>query len=87
MILAYLLVTAVRVVALGRLGDMFGRVFLELVSGPFHHALVTVFSAAAAMSLIGALTSVLHGRHHQAGPDQPVASTKGQEPCQTAPSS
>ena len=55
------------------------RFFPELVSGPFHHGLVTVFAAAAAMSLIGALASVLRGRHHQAGPEQPAASTKGQE--------
>ncbi|MEY9929814.1 MFS family permease [Catenulispora sp. GP43] len=53
------------------------RFFPELVSGPFHHGLVIVFSAAAAMSLVGALASVLRGRHHQAGPDQPAASTKG----------
>nr|WP_323746226.1 MFS transporter [Catenulispora pinisilvae] len=52
------------------------RFFPELVSGPFHHGLVTVFSAAAAMSLIGALASVLRGRHHQAGPEQPVVPTK-----------
>jgi MFS family permease len=42
------------------------RFFPELVSGPFHHGPVTVFNAAAAMSVIGALASVLHGRHHQA---------------------
>nr|WP_323747578.1 MFS transporter [Catenulispora rubra] len=54
------------------------RFFPELVSGPFHHGLVIVFSAAAAMSLIGALASVLRGRHHQVGPDRPAASTKGQ---------
>ncbi|WP_370351228.1 MFS transporter [Catenulispora sp. EB89] len=54
------------------------RFFPELVSGPFHHGLVIVFSAAAAMSLIGALASVLRGRHRQAGADQPAASTKGQ---------
>ncbi|MEY9855768.1 MFS family permease [Catenulispora sp. GAS73] len=47
------------------------RFFPELVSGPFHHGLVIVFSAAAAMSLIGALASVLRGRHQ-------TASTKGQ---------
>ena len=54
------------------------RFFPELVSGPFHHGLVIVFSAAATMSLVGALASVLRGRHHQAGPDRPAASTKGQ---------
>ncbi|WP_370345894.1 MFS transporter [Catenulispora sp. MAP5-51] len=54
------------------------RFFPELVSGPFHHGLVIVFSAAATMSLVGALASVLRGRHRQAGPDRPAASTKGQ---------
>ncbi|WP_184941913.1 MFS transporter [Kitasatospora kifunensis] len=38
------------------------RFFPELVSGPFHHGLVTVFSAAALMALIGALASALRGR-------------------------
>ena len=36
--------------------------FPRLISGPFHHGLVIVFSAAAAMSLIGALVSLLRGR-------------------------
>ncbi len=44
------------------------RFFPELVSGPFHHGLVTVFGVATAMSLIAALASVLRGRHHTAGP-------------------
>ncbi|MCX4744841.1 MFS transporter [Kitasatospora sp. NBC_01287] len=38
------------------------RFFPELVSGPFHHGLVTVFSAAALLALIGALASALRGR-------------------------
>jgi MFS family permease len=63
------------------------RFFPELVAGPFHHGLVTAFSAAAAMSLIGALASMLRSRHHQARPNQPVASTKGQQACQTTPCS
>jgi MFS family permease len=40
------------------------RFFPELVSGPFHHGLVTVFSVATAMALVAALASVLRGRHH-----------------------
>ncbi|MEY9945091.1 MFS transporter [Kitasatospora sp. GAS1066B] len=50
------------------------RFFPELVSGPFHHGLVTVFSAAAALALIGALASALRGpraaRSGQAGAGQ-----------------
>jgi MFS family permease len=36
--------------------------FPHLISGPFHHGLVIVFSAAAIMSLTGALVSLLRGR-------------------------
>jgi len=40
-----------------------GRQFFpHLISAPFHHGLVIVFSAAAAMSLVGALVSLLRGR-------------------------
>jgi MFS family permease len=40
-----------------------GRQFFpHLISGPFHHGLVIVFTAAIAMSLIGALISLLRGR-------------------------
>jgi MFS family permease len=39
-----------------------GRTFFpELISGPFHEGLVTVFAAAAAMALLGALISSLRG--------------------------
>jgi MFS family permease len=40
-------------------GDKF---FPSLISGPFHHGLIIVFSAAIAMSLGGALISLLRGR-------------------------
>jgi MFS family permease len=40
-------------------GDKF---FPNLISGPFHHGLIIVFSAAIAMSLGGALISLLRGR-------------------------
>jgi MFS family permease len=36
--------------------------FPHLISGPFHHGLIVVFSAAIAMSVAGALISVLRGR-------------------------
>jgi hypothetical protein len=36
--------------------------FPHLIAGPFHHGLIIVFSAAAAMSLIGAMVSLLRGR-------------------------
>jgi MFS family permease len=37
------------------------RFFPELVSGPFHHGLVIVFSAAAAMAVVAAIASFLRG--------------------------
>ena len=36
--------------------------FPTMISGPFHHGLVIVFTAAACMSLVGALVSLLRGR-------------------------
>jgi MFS family permease len=36
--------------------------FPNLISGPFHHGLIIVFSAAIAMSLAGALISLLRGK-------------------------
>jgi MFS family permease len=49
------------------------RFFPELVSGPFHHGLVTVFTAAALMALVGALASALRGRPARAGAAAPGA--------------
>jgi hypothetical protein len=43
------------------------RFFPEVVSGPFHHGLLVVFSVATAMTLVAALASVLRGRHRRAG--------------------
>jgi MFS family permease len=37
--------------------------FPQLVSGPFHHGLVIVFSAAAIMAVVAATASVLRGKH------------------------
>jgi hypothetical protein len=36
--------------------------FPHLISGPFHHGLLIVFSAAIAMSVAGALVSLLRGK-------------------------
>jgi hypothetical protein len=50
------------------------RFFPELVSGPFHHGLTIVFSAAALMALVAAVASSLRGRHERAlPPDRPDA--------------
>ncbi|WP_037076587.1 MFS transporter [Pseudonocardia spinosispora] len=48
------------------------RFFPELISGPFHHGLVTVFTAAAVMAVVAALASLLRGS--VATPDQPMRS-------------
>jgi MFS family permease len=53
-----------------------GRQFFpHLISAPFHHGLVIVFSAAAAMSLIGAAVSLLRGSqfYWEDAPVQPPA--------------
>jgi MFS family permease len=44
------------------------RFFPQLVSGPFHDGLITVFSLAAAMAVVGALASALRGRHQRIEP-------------------
>jgi hypothetical protein len=38
------------------------RFFPELITAPFHHGLVTVFSAAAAMAVVAAVASLSRGR-------------------------
>ena len=44
-------------------GVLTGKQFFpNLISGPFHHGLIIVFSAAVAMSVAGALISLLRGR-------------------------
>lgn len=45
--------------------------FPELVSGPFHHGLVVVFTVAAGMAVVAAIASVLRGRHYKAESTQP----------------
>ena len=51
------------------------RFFPNLISGPFHHGLIIVFSAAIALSLGGALISLLRGRqfYYDDGPVRPSA--------------
>src|ERR1700685_463434 len=47
----------------GNVGVLTGKQFFpHLISGPFHHGLVIVFSAAIAMSVAGALVSLTRGR-------------------------
>jgi hypothetical protein len=51
--------------------------FPHLISEPFHHGLVIVFSLAIAMSLVAALASLLRGRRyvHDDAPAEPAAMT------------
>jgi len=46
--------------------------FPTLISGPFHHGLMIVFTAAAIMSLLGALVSWFRGKHFVFG-EEPEA--------------
>jgi len=55
--------------------------FPQLISEPFHHGLVTVFTAAAAMALVAALASFLRG-----GPNRPASSTP-EDTASSTPSS
>ncbi len=47
--------------------------FPNLISGPFHHGLIIVFSAAIALSVAGALISLLRGRQFYWDEDGPAA--------------
>jgi MFS family permease len=52
------------------------RYFPHLISGPFHHGLIIVFSVAIAMSLAGALVSLLRGsQFYYDAPDDVIAQT------------
>jgi EmrB/QacA subfamily drug resistance transporter len=59
-----------------------GREFFpDLISQPFHHGLVIVFSAAIAMSVIGAVASLVRGKRYvyaDVPSAQPVPATSGQ---------
>jgi MFS family permease len=46
-----------------------GQFFPQLISGPFHSGLVVVFTAAAVMSVIGAVASLLRGGRYVHGED------------------
>jgi MFS family permease len=46
--------------------------FPNLISGPFHHGLIIVFSAAIALSVGGAVISLLRGRQFYYDDDQPL---------------
>jgi hypothetical protein len=60
--------------------------FPHLISVPFHHGLIIVFSAAAAMSLIGAIVSLLRGGqfYYQDSPRE-VPQTVPEAPSVPAP--
>ena len=51
--------------------------FPHLISGPFHHGLVIVFTAAICMSVIGALVSLTRGKQFYYDPPPAVAGTPG----------
>jgi hypothetical protein len=53
--------------------------FPHLISGPFHHGLIIVFSAAIVMSLTGAFISLLRGRrfYYDEEPAQPSSAQPG----------
>jgi hypothetical protein len=57
--------------------------FPELISQPFHHGLIIVFSAATIMALVGALTSVLRGSRYrpEEGPGGAAAGTPEHGPA------
>ena len=63
------------------------RFFPNLISGPFHHGLIIVFSAAIALSLGGALISLLRGRqfYYDDGPASPSADVLPDTPAEGAP--
>jgi hypothetical protein len=55
--------------------------FPNLIAGPFHHGLIIVFSAAIAMSLTGAIISLLRGRQYYYEDAAPVAARPAAEPA------
>ncbi|HWG64327.1 MAG TPA: hypothetical protein VG253_21780 [Streptosporangiaceae bacterium] len=65
-----------------------GREFFpDLISGPFHHGLVVVFAAGAALAVLAAAASLLRGGRsiHPAGTGQPPHSTIGPAAAAAAP--
>jgi MFS family permease len=63
------------------------RFFPNLISGPFHHGLIIVFSAAIVLSLGGALISLLRGRqfYYQESPVGPPTDVPPDTPAEGAP--
>jgi EmrB/QacA subfamily drug resistance transporter len=65
-----------------------GREFFpNLITAPFHHGLVIVFSAAVAMSVIGALISVLRGKQFYWDEGSPIAASPAVTVSPAAPPS
>ena len=60
--------------------------FPNLISGPFHHGLVIVFSAAIAMSVLGALISLLRGKQFYYAEPEAASGRCLRRPCLTGPS-
>ena len=52
--------------------------FPQLMAGPFHHGLVVVFSAAAAMTLVGAVASLMRGSRYVHVDEAPEPSVRRQ---------
>ncbi|MEV5752744.1 MFS transporter [Actinoallomurus sp. NPDC052308] len=63
------------------------RFFPTLVTGPFHHGLVTVFTVATVLALVGALASALRGRHRRIAPSTGPDPRKGEQTRSEARSS
>jgi len=62
-----------------------GRQFFpHLISGPFHHGLIIVFSAAIAMSVAGALISLLRGGRFYYDDEGPAGRPSSSQPGLTA---
>jgi MFS family permease len=53
--------------------------FPNLISGPFHHGLTIVFTAAAIMSVLGAIVSLLRGKQFIFADEPPAAGVPDQE--------
>ena len=63
-----------------------GRQFFpHLISAPFHHGLVIVFTAAAIMSVTGALVSLLRGKQFYWVDEVPLATEAAAAPVATGP--
>ena len=69
----------------GHAAALTGKTFFpQLISGPFHHGLVIVFTAAAVMSVTGALVSLLRGKQFYY--DDDLAPEAQVSPAVTVPS-